>query len=282
MQPPDHVPPRATGPNLLHGLMGKPAAAPAGHHRILARLEHGEETPPPSSLRRGRIAASAAVMLVLAGALAWTFYQNIGTQVLDLRGLSPGMVHPDGVAAGAGQRPRPASAPAASADPQPQPMSAQAQAQAPRAAPSEQMAAAIVDEPQPGRVKTPAAAGLPAMAVAPAAAHAPTPAAPPTAKITASPTANAAIPPTTKGKTPPAAVDSDVALLTALVAHANNQTVPAPPDKPYAVSRDVVSGLPGDTTESLLRRCTQLGLIEAMLCHARICSGRAEDEPACR
>ncbi len=70
--------------------------------------------------------------------------------------------------------------------------------------------------------------------------------------------------------------DTDVALLTALVAHAN---------KPAAVlperNRDVVERQHGDSTAQLLARCKQLGLIEGMLCRSRICSGRWDADPAC-
>jgi hypothetical protein len=31
----------------------------------------------------------------------------------------------------------------------------------------------------------------------------------------------------------------------------------------------------------LLQRCKQLGMIEGMLCRARICSGRWDSDPAC-
>jgi len=36
-----------------------------------------------------------------------------------------------------------------------------------------------------------------------------------------------------------------------------------------------------DETASLLQRCRQLGLIEGMLCRARICAGRWDSDPAC-
>lgn len=71
--------------------------------------------------------------------------------------------------------------------------------------------------------------------------------------------------------------DTDVALLTALVAHSNKPTSVAPER-----SRDVVERQDGDTTAQLLARCKQLGLIEGMLCRSRICSGRWEGDAACR
>lgn len=75
----------------------------------------------------------------------------------------------------------------------------------------------------------------------------------------------------------PAAPDTDVALLTALVAHANKPTVTVPER-----SRDVVERQHGDSTAELLARCQQLGLIEGMLCRSRICSGRWDADAACR
>jgi hypothetical protein len=74
-----------------------------------------------------------------------------------------------------------------------------------------------------------------------------------------------------------ASSDTDVTLLTALVAHANKPTVVAPER-----SRDVVERQDGDSTAQLLARCKQLGLIEGMLCRSRICSGRWESDAACR
>jgi hypothetical protein len=71
--------------------------------------------------------------------------------------------------------------------------------------------------------------------------------------------------------------DSDVALLTALVAHANKPAIVVPER-----SRDIVERQETDTTVQLLVRCKQLGLIEGMLCRSRICSGRWEADAACR
>lgn len=76
--------------------------------------------------------------------------------------------------------------------------------------------------------------------------------------------------------TKPAAApgDSDVALLTAMVAHAHRQESTPP-------VRDVVLRQREEETAELLRRCQQLGLIEGMLCRSRICSGRWDSDPAC-
>lgn len=75
----------------------------------------------------------------------------------------------------------------------------------------------------------------------------------------------------------PATPDTDVALLTALVAHTGTPTNVTPER-----SRDVVLRQEGEGTTLLLARCKQLGLIEGMLCRSRICSGRWESDPACR
>ena len=69
--------------------------------------------------------------------------------------------------------------------------------------------------------------------------------------------------------------DSDVALLTAMVAHAHRQEGTATP------VRDVVLRRQEEETAELLQRCKQLGLIEGMLCRSRICSGRWDSDPAC-
>ncbi|WP_444844539.1 hypothetical protein [Duganella caerulea] len=70
--------------------------------------------------------------------------------------------------------------------------------------------------------------------------------------------------------------DTDVALLTALVAHSGKPAL-ALPER----SRDVVERQDGDSTAQLLARCKQLGLIEGMLCRSRICSGRWDADLAC-
>ncbi|MTV39597.1 hypothetical protein GM676_18715 [Duganella radicis] len=75
----------------------------------------------------------------------------------------------------------------------------------------------------------------------------------------------------------PHASDTDVALLTALVAH-SSKSAAVTPERP----RDIVERQDGDNTAQLLARCKQLGLIEGMLCRSRICSGRWESDAACR
>lgn len=79
-------------------------------------------------------------------------------------------------------------------------------------------------------------------------------------------------------KRPPAAPagDSDVTLLAAMVAHGQQ-----PAAVRQEAARDVVLRQDEEETASLLQRCRQLGLIEGMLCRARICSGRWDSDPAC-
>ncbi|QBE65147.1 hypothetical protein [Pseudoduganella lutea] len=67
-------------------------------------------------------------------------------------------------------------------------------------------------------------------------------------------------------RTPRTAADTDVVLLSALVAHADE--------------RDVVEPRTGDSTESLLQRCWRVGGEEGRLCRVRICSSRG-GESAC-
>ena len=97
-----------------------------------------------------------------------------------------------------------------------------------------------------------------------------------TASARASAPRKAAPPARPQGPRPAAAAgDSDVALLTAMVAHAHRQEGTAKP------VRDVVQRRQEDETAELLQRCKQLGLIEGMLCRSRICSGRWDSDPAC-
>ncbi|MDN2694935.1 hypothetical protein O0882_01240 [Janthinobacterium sp. SUN073] len=97
-----------------------------------------------------------------------------------------------------------------------------------------------------------------------------------TASARASAPRKAAPPARPQGPRPAAAPgDSDVALLTAMVAHAHQQEGTAKP------VRDVVLRRQEQETAELLRRCQQLGLIEGMLCRSRICSGRWDSDPAC-
>jgi hypothetical protein len=76
---------------------------------------------------------------------------------------------------------------------------------------------------------------------------------------------------------PASASDTDVTLLTALVAHAATAASVKP-----AHTRDMVERHDGDRTADLLARCKQLGVMEGMLCRSRICSGSWESDAACR
>ena len=97
-----------------------------------------------------------------------------------------------------------------------------------------------------------------------------------TASARASAPRKAAPPARPQGPRPAAAPgDSDVALLTAMVAHAHRQEGTAKP------VRDVVLRRQEEETAELLQRCKQLALIEGMLCRSRICSGRWDSDPAC-
>ncbi|WP_295994316.1 hypothetical protein [Rugamonas sp.] len=76
---------------------------------------------------------------------------------------------------------------------------------------------------------------------------------------------------------PPIPTDTDVTLLTALVAHANGPTMILPER-----TRDVVERQDDDSSAALLARCKLLGSIEGMLCRSRICAGRWDSDAACR
>nr|WP_229259474.1 hypothetical protein [Duganella aceris] len=117
--------------------------------------------------------------------------------------------------------------------------------------------------PQPWHKPMPPGVAVVARGAQPAATS--TPAA--TTRDTAGPAAAAAS----------ATRDTDIALLAALVAHANKPTVTV-----AERSRDVVERKEGDSTAELLARCRQLGLIEGMLCRSRICAERWDADAACR
>ncbi len=82
--------------------------------------------------------------------------------------------------------------------------------------------------------------------------------------------------------------DSDVALLTAIVAHDKAEpfaslqnTASSAKAKPDGRNRDIVERKAGDTTESLLLRCKRLGSLEGGLCRSRICAGHWDTDAAC-
>ena len=197
---------------------------------ILARLEHKVAKPPrhiaDSTPPAGRGAALVVSAGMLIGALlAWWLYS----------GPSPVIV----------QETLPQLAQAAPPQPEPAPV-------------AETAAAAIVDEapqpiaaasPRPQAVSAPIATIVmrPGRAVV---ARQP-------AKQKAKPKRRAEM--HEKPRRASVAIrDTDVALLSALMAHAGDH--------------DVVETRAGDTTESLLRRCRRVGGEEGRLCRVRICS----------
>lgn len=145
--------------------------------------------------------------------------------------------------------------------------------------------------PAPATVVTVAAPALPAPSApmapphaAPAATIVNTPAPPLPAVAATTASARASAPrkaaPLARPQGPrPAAApgDSDVALLTAMVAHAHRQEGTATPVRDVVLRRQEQE----QETAELLQRCKQLGLIEGMLCRSRICSGRWDSDPAC-
>ncbi|MEO5794779.1 MAG: hypothetical protein ABIP34_07125 [Rhodoferax sp.] len=174
------------------------------------------------------------------------------------------------------------------------------------AAASQTAATIVTDEPQPTATQAEATASadghanltstLEAGVKVPAntlkAALKASPAAAPPVKAT---TASTSRPATVAAKArPPAAkpvavADNDVDLISALVAHTENQPIPestAPPQSRKAasarVNQDIVERQHGDSTVSLLKRCKRLGGTEAKLCHRRICSGASSNDAACK
>ncbi|WP_394777957.1 hypothetical protein [Undibacterium sp.] len=83
--------------------------------------------------------------------------------------------------------------------------------------------------------------------------------------------------------------DSDIALLTAIVAHEKAEPFASLQStagssrktKPDGRNRDIVERKAGDTTESLLQRCKRLGSLEGDLCRSRICAGHWDTDAAC-
>ena len=131
-------------------------------------------------------------------------------------------------------------------------------------------AAAIVDEvPLPAAV-APATPASPALAAVPVPVAAAMPAAVVKRERVAVPRPHAKPKPKQLAvarepvrRVPRTAPDTDVALLSALVAHAN--------------ARDVVEPRGSDSTASLLQRCRRIGGEEGRLCRLRICASRTGD-----
>lgn len=212
-----------------------PATAPAEGNRILSQLEHGAAAPAATAAARWR-----------PGWWPWAG----GAAGLAALGLAALLHEPAGTPV-----PEPAPMPApAVARAAPPPL-------APRPRPdAAQHAATIVNDAGPPVPAPPKPAATAALAQAPRKA-------PPVRQAATRATASRAV--------AAAPGDSDVALLTAMVAHAQRQDgAPAP-------ARDVVLRRDDEDTAGLLQRCKQLGMIEGMLCRSRICSGRWDSDPAC-
>lgn len=226
-------------------LLGSMTRLAPDSNRILSNLEHGGMAPAVMPRYRPRAMALAGGALILAAAgLAWLAWLS----------AQPEPASNAAAALAPLSLPAPYAAPSAA-----RPPAHQIQAQA----------AAIIHDIAPPQAPPQAKASLiKASAGAPPRQKQHKAAAPQMAKKTA--------PPWKKSATP-IGVESDVVLLAALVAHASNQALPE-----AMYNRDVVLRRDGDTTDTLLRRCKQLGLIEGMLCRSRMCAGRWDSDLACR
>ena len=226
------------GPNLL----GKAdvAASQADGHRILSQLEHGALPATVPAAARWRPALPRIAIAASAVGAAALIVALLADAPAPVHTPAPPMV------TGTLAAPRATAASAATA--------------APNLAPPLPAAATIVNDAMPPAAASPPA---PAPATAVAAPRKTPPARQAVVRVPASRPATAA------------PGDSDVALLTAMVAHAHRQ------EGTQAPVRDVVLRRGEEDTPDLLQRCKQLGLIEGMLCRSRICSGRWDSDPAC-
>jgi hypothetical protein len=236
------------------------ARRPTQDKRILAQLEHGVKAPARPARATGWSIDGWTIglfaLLLVMCSVAWLMHDK--------------RITPETFRSGASSTIERSAATPASAAP------------APDNGPTAEQAAAIVNmvadpaSPQPAATSAGTTIQTPTAATA---AIANTATAQPT-RTAAAPHKPAARPVTSSASaTAPAQPtgDTDVTLLTALVAHANKPATVAPER-----SRDVIERQDGDTTAQLLTRCKQLGLIEGMLCRSRICSGRWESDAACR
>ena len=255
-------------------LGARPATADGGN-RILASLEQGgapgapyrsaAQTDRSSHLRLNRFAtALAALTAMLAlGVIAMLFWHRADDAEAAKAYADVARQHASATA------PVPASAPVVASAPDNAAAIIFDARPIPTAAPPRQVAAKAAAEAQTG-----AAAERTRRAAAPPHA-APTSAPPPRL---AARTQRAAAPP---GKTPmkrtaSVPLDSDVALLAALVSHANS---PAVFDE---TPTDGASQPDGDNMAERLRRCQRVRGDAALQCRARACAGRWEHEAACR
>lgn len=272
----------------LRGANRDPSArAPDDRRRILASLERGGAAAAEPPLVRWRLATGAAALLIaLTGAVGWAA----------LRAAAPPQIAPRLRA------PEPTFQRESSAEPR---RDVAATDMATTIAPPQPAVAAIINDtlaqsaaPRQSWLDAVPALAPPAPLSLPAPSSKTRPGKPHAAQAAHGRRVATRTPPAAPGphqpaaKAPPpaaaAAPDSDVVLLTALVAHAGKQAAPlakapdpAAPDPDAGGSdHDVVLPRASETTESLLQRCKQLGFIEGMLCRSRICAGRP-DSAAC-
>ena len=226
---------------------------PGGSRRILAQLEHGPRQPThPASAAGWTIdgwTIGLFALLLLMCSVAWLMHDQTITPKTFRRDYSSGS-------------------------------SSSVARRTAEGTPAQEQPAIIVNEAVPR-------AG-PAIAAESVARTDPAPTSAPRLATPTTRAALATLPPTSRAATATAATagapaptasssDTDVTLLTALMAHTSKPAT-VTPERP----RDVVERQEGDTTAQLLARCKQLGLIEGMLCRSRICSGRWEGDAACR
>jgi hypothetical protein len=250
-------------PDLMAGAAS--SHRPATDKRILAHLEHGAKTPVRAASVPGWTIDGWTIglfgLLLLMCVMAWLLHD---------RTITPGTFRSSASGSAIAHVATRHAAPA-------QPVAETAQAAAIVNVAADE-AVVETETPTAATVAIANAAGAtnPAYAPPQAATHPHAPRAPvsaasrPTTPPARVATASASV-------SPPATADTDVTLLTALVAHAGKPTSVTPER-----SRDVVERQDGDTTPQLLARCKQLGVIEGMLCRSRICSGRWDTDAACR
>lgn len=252
-----------TKPDLM---MATGARRPAGSKRILAQLEHGRRTPPHPARAAGWTIDGWTIglfaLLLLMCSIAWMMHAQTITPKTFRRDYnsssSPGVARR--TAEGKPAQEQPAiivneAVPRSGADGD---------------AASAAQARSAMDASSTGGALDVAARSARTVAVTPRPST-------PLAHAAATATTAPARPVATTGPATGAAGDTDVTLLTALMAHTSKPAAVAP-ERP----RDVVERQEGDSTAQLLARCKQLGLIEGMLCRSRICSGRWESDAACR
>lgn len=255
------------------------ASHAAPEKRILAQLEHGLR--PPAMTSRtinwrvdGWTIGLCALLLLMCG-VAWLMHEKRITPETFRHGATSAPVR--GGTTPARKTPAAESAPhaphqaAAIVNEAAQPLFLLGAGDAAAEPPLSGAASASGSQPPPAKPATPTPTAVTAAiantAAAPASPHKPV-------ATGRTPAGRAAAAPAPPAQSPN---DTDVTLLTALVAHAGTPSSVVPER-----SRDIVERQEGDTTSQLLARCKQLGLIEGMLCRSRICAGHWETDAACR